>query len=373
MGSPFDEAFGLGGMSWEDDSALADALEPGEKVVWTGRPTTGTLVRRSLGKALFWGMGYGAPALFILFCFGTGKDWRDARRIFADHTMLTVLPAISATAASLAGLLCVLAATFRARRTLYALTDRRALIFEFWLFGGRRPDVFTPEILDLMQCKERGDGSGDLIFEVRGTLNWPSRSVGFLGVDRVREVEELLRRTLSPDDRGSTAQLKNATGVWRLRIFTRYYIGLFFSFFLLWAASWLVVGPVLLAMLAYRLVTGRIPLDRLAFVGVVVGVPLCALAVVGLLALHKHWFVQPFEIEINDDRTVTFRNWFRTRVVPVADVLSIRSGGWMDPNSNGAVVRHKQGAVSILNDFPNFRDFVSKLKALNPSIDVRMF
>jgi len=33
MGSPFDEAFGPIGTSWEEDSALADALEPGEKVV----------------------------------------------------------------------------------------------------------------------------------------------------------------------------------------------------------------------------------------------------------------------------------------------------------------------------------------------------
>ncbi len=44
----------------------------------------------------------------------------------------------------------------------------------------------------------------------------------------------------------------------------------------------------------------------------------------------------------------------------------------MDPNAQSAVVRHKQGGVYILNDFPNFRGFASMMKALNPSIDVQI-
>jgi hypothetical protein len=78
-------------------------------------------------------------------------------------------------------------------------------------------------------------------------------------------------------------------------------------------------------------------------------------------------------IEIGDDRTVTFRNWFGKRVVPIADVVSIRAGGWMDPNAQNAVVRHEQGTIYIFNDFPDFPEFASTMKVLNPSIDVRIF
>ena len=254
------------------------------------------------------------------------------------------------------------------------LTDRRALILEPRPLGGRRLRAFTPEVLKLMRCKERGDGSGDLVFDRRKDLaGWP-QSVGFLGVDRVREVEGLVRRTLIDVGRESSTRSPGATGVWRLRFLSRCFIGLFVSFFLLFIASWAIVGPVLVAMIAFALVTGRRGFDDAEpFVGVLVGVPLLWLAIVTLYRFRSPWFAFPFEIEIGDDRTVTFRNWFGRRVVPIADVVSIRAGGWMDPNAQGAVVRHKLGGVYLFNDFPNFREFASAMKALNPSIDLRVY
>jgi hypothetical protein len=195
-----------------------------------------------------------------------------------------------------------------------------------------------------------------------------------VGVDRIREIESLLRRTLIDVDRGPSAPSPGATGVWRLRLPTRCFFGLLISFFLLFIASWAIIGPALIAMIVFTLATGRRSIgDAAPFAGVFVGAPLLWLAIMALYRFDIPWFAFPFEIEIGDDRAITFRNWFGKRVVPVADVVSIRAGGLLDPQSVGAVVRHKQGRVYIFNDFANFRGFASTMKALNPSIDVRIF
>ena len=91
-----------------------------------------------------------------------------------------------------------------ARRTCYLLTTRRAIVCEpGW---GRSMNVYsyTPDALGRIQCHAAPDGTGDLVFEEHGgfqaSINQhqtahPLRR-GFLGIDRVREVEQLVRQTL---------------------------------------------------------------------------------------------------------------------------------------------------------------------------------
>jgi hypothetical protein len=148
---------------------------------------------------------------------------------------------------------------------------------------------------------------------------------------------------------------------------TRWFQGLFFCYFASVATIMLILGVIMLASLGFGLLIGRRHLDGVGLAGLaallVVGGP----AVARLRTLHRRWFALPFEITIDDDRTVTFRNWFRTRVVPVSEISSIWVGGWMYPYFARAVLRHKQGAVYI-DKFPDIRDFVDTAKALNPSI-----
>jgi hypothetical protein len=87
------------------------------------------------------------------------------------------------------------------RQACYVLTDRRAICWGK-MRGVRGVAVrsYRREHLAKMHRVERRDGSGDLVFESTTTCDSTGRErtrhCGFMGIERVREVEELLRRTL---------------------------------------------------------------------------------------------------------------------------------------------------------------------------------
>jgi hypothetical protein len=99
--------------------------------------------------------------------------------------------------------LCMLASPLWARRkagrTLYVITDRRAIIFE----GGWGITVrsFEPQGLTGLKRRQRSDGSGDLILDQktwRDSDGDPrTKDVGFFGIEQVKEVEDMLRRLAS--------------------------------------------------------------------------------------------------------------------------------------------------------------------------------
>jgi hypothetical protein len=87
-----------------------------------------------------------------------------------------------------------------ARKTVYALTDRRAIVFEPQLFRTVQVRSYTAAGLGAMSRVERGDGSGDLVFEeytTRGSNNTTTTTRrGFLAIANVHQVEGLIRKTL---------------------------------------------------------------------------------------------------------------------------------------------------------------------------------
>jgi hypothetical protein len=387
----------LGGHPSPDEvikSLLASSLAPGETVVWSGRPQPGSIARRALPKALF-GLAFVAFTLFWMagVVSGKGNNWDKGKIVapFASHNVAI---------AALAGLWMLppgfymlswpLWAWRRARRTLYALTDRRAIVLEVGSRGRHRTSSFTTETVALMQCDEHGEGKGDLLFQNRKTWVSQSEAVGFLGIERVREVEALVRKTLSvARDAATTANANDAGPPVEER---RYRIG--GSFRLCQAialtlggiSAFCLIGNLLVALVAVALLREKVPAAIASLVADAgwhgpagVGVGLAAgvgsLAALGFFAWMSFQmaFGTPTEIIVNEAGEVEFRSRLRTIVLRACDMTSVVTGVWPDMNSFQVVIRHKAGKVFLVNQFPEFRDFLASLKALNPAIEVRGF
>jgi hypothetical protein len=89
-----------------------------------------------------------------------------------------------------------------AGKLVYALTDRRAIIFRTGLRNTITVRSFESSTLTDLTRTERPDGSGDLIFtrDITQTSDSNfSRDVGFLGVRDVRKVEKIIRDSLNKE------------------------------------------------------------------------------------------------------------------------------------------------------------------------------
>jgi hypothetical protein len=173
---------------------IHEELAPGERIVWAGRP---------LARAL--GPGAGRKARLILGVLPITAGLAllalsfEARRIdgrFGFGLALLLLGMF------LLGLMALIErVNRRAREVLcYVLTDRRAIT---WVpeFGSQMAvRSFYPHDLARMYRVENPDGSGSVILsEVSfpGYKGVPATQPrGFLGIDRVREREQLIRDTL---------------------------------------------------------------------------------------------------------------------------------------------------------------------------------
>jgi hypothetical protein len=88
------------------------------------------------------------------------------------------------------------------RHIVYAITDRRLLIIRDW--PRRRVTSYGPDDIDVVERRERRDGSGDLIFrreeyrklrhhhDPQGKRRVGEREIGFFGVPEARHVEDAI-------------------------------------------------------------------------------------------------------------------------------------------------------------------------------------
>jgi hypothetical protein len=83
--------------------------------------------------------------------------------------------------------------------------------------------------------------------------------------------------------------------------------------------------------------------------------------------------VIPIEIRIDEDGAVGFRSRLGTVTIPAGDITSITTGAWYDPKRFQAVVRHKGGKLTLINQLGDFRDFLATLQELNPSVEIKGF
>lgn len=180
---------GLSTLPVEQRETVEKELDQDEQALWCAQPKPFRFARQALPAFVF-AIPWTAFAVFWM-CGAAGfevPDFSEGRHFFA----LFGLPFVLVGLAMLSSPLWMMS---KARRTVYVVTQRRAILFE----GGWGTTIrsFGPEKLTEMIRREKRDGSGDLIFEQRASTDSKGRrsttEVGFLGIDGVREIEKVLR------------------------------------------------------------------------------------------------------------------------------------------------------------------------------------
>jgi hypothetical protein len=176
---------------------VEDELDPGERVTWAEQPDPKRYARGSWAIVLF-GIPWTAFAVFWMV-MASGMLWMGGNAGDGPPAAFSVCFPLFGVPFVLIGL-GMLSAPYWARRfaagTVYAITDRRAILFATG-FRSRTVKSYRPAELTRISRVERADGSGDLILEEYGYRDRDgdrrSGTHGFKGVANVKEVERLVR------------------------------------------------------------------------------------------------------------------------------------------------------------------------------------
>lgn len=189
-------------LDFEAQQMAQAQLEPGERLLWYGKPDPKRSLLGSLAIMLF-----GIPwTAFAVFWTGaaSGLIWGDGRPGWLSLFGLFGVPFI------LVGLGMLTSPYWlyrKAQRTVYALTDRRAMI----ITGTRTRKIqsFAGHDIDLIERTERVDGKGDVMFAT-ATGNKSSQRIGFIGIPDARRVEHLLLDVFKEDKGAREADVRGS-------------------------------------------------------------------------------------------------------------------------------------------------------------------
>lgn len=179
-------------------------LTGGERVVWLDQPIAGRMARTGIPAVIF-GIPWTAFAIFW-----TGAAAWGVSQAGEDPGWFRLFP-LWGIPFILIGL-AMLSSPFwlyrSAKRSVYVLTDRRAIVFTAGHRGSHSIRSLFPASLQSIERKQHADGSGDLVL-VRDVSrdndgDRVSKPIGFLAVRDVRTVEELMRKTLALHEADST-------------------------------------------------------------------------------------------------------------------------------------------------------------------------
>lgn len=156
-------------------------LEPGERLLWHGRPDTNRLVRRQYGWCFL------AGAFLGLSLIWTWDSWKRG-------TVVSIFVGLLIAAAGLGVVFAKGREIFNARTTRYLVTSRRAVVL-----SGRRPKVvasYGPRDIGTVEVKPFEDGSGDVLFgrqpRPRGYRGIDNQDGGFYGVAQPEQARRAL-------------------------------------------------------------------------------------------------------------------------------------------------------------------------------------
>jgi hypothetical protein len=188
----------------ELEARVHSELRPGERLVWTGQPRPGRLMRQTIPLVIF-AIPWTAFSLFWMFMAGglffVNPGGGNGFEVVSVCFSLFGVPFVLIGFAMLASPWW---AARKGKRTCYAITDRRAILWEAGWWSRLDVRSYEPGGLGRIVRTEYADGCGDLVFEEIVSYgrdsdgNRTSSTIrhGFMAVENVREVEDLLRKTL---------------------------------------------------------------------------------------------------------------------------------------------------------------------------------
>lgn len=176
-------------MNPEADMIAQQELDSGERLLWAGRGSPGRLAIKGIAATLF-GIPFTAFSLFWMYMAAGQRVPDISGGRMTDYFWMFGVPFLLVGCGML---LLPLWLYWQGTRTVYAVTDRRALI----ITGGRSRTVKSlgPADTARVERKEHGDGTGDLVFEQAdsGDRRRQQRMpTGFFGIRDARTVEQLL-------------------------------------------------------------------------------------------------------------------------------------------------------------------------------------
>lgn len=179
-------------------------LTLGEQLLWAGRPSLVWFTMRGLWPGLVGAVMAAMGVMWVRQVAATAKEFGN----FAADVPgpATVFPLIGCAIIAVGGLLLLSPVWFywQARRTVYAVTAQRAMVVRRGVLGAASCESYGPEKLGQMFRRQWSARRGDLVFEemvlpigARGAPDGVRRiRRGFLSLDGVAEVEDLIRREL---------------------------------------------------------------------------------------------------------------------------------------------------------------------------------
>ncbi|HEY54566.1 MAG TPA: hypothetical protein G4N94_14050 [Caldilineae bacterium] len=173
-------------LSPEMQTYLDSQLEEGERLLWA----SGTNVKARMRKMRVVVIG---SVFMLFFCSGMFLLMETPSRVQLALFSLLFWLALPAVA--------IWGQRDHLRRTIYAITDRRALILS--LDKPKRTESYPPEKIEFIHPVTKAGGRGDLYFVmIRGKgQQWRMRyRHGFLDIANVEDVADLMRETFpSPE------------------------------------------------------------------------------------------------------------------------------------------------------------------------------
>jgi hypothetical protein len=97
--------------------------------------------------------------------------------------------------------------------------------------------------------------------------------------------------------------------------------------------------------------------------------PLVGVIFLVVLALNLWWILSlPYRITLAGDGTIAFISLWRRRTVRAAEIRSIKPAG---SHFGFLAVQTDGGKIRLLAQFDGFHDFLSRLEALHPGVELR--
>jgi len=182
-------------------------LQPAERIIWMEQPMPGRYAR-SMWPIVLFGVPWTAFAVFWTVGAGIGTMRSNAPGIFSVFPLFG-LPFVLIGIGMLSSPWW---ARRSARRSVYVITDRRAIIFRSGWRGAMNVRSFEPAHLTDLQRKQYQDGSGDLIlardYRRDSDGDRMTTNVGFIAVRDAKAVEEMVRalsRRPTPSPQGGAS------------------------------------------------------------------------------------------------------------------------------------------------------------------------